>query len=193
MNSNYCILTRPEPLCNTEYKEEDKDPKVLSCSLPAVIPTVKPRGWVTELAFPRMNLSLFLVNCLMINYCHSQQTALLFPLNFSGFIDKSWRETGGCISVPLQDCQSYTWCNRSVLHLIFLSTAFQDFFQTPRPYLCSRMPLAWFLYAGSGSEVPLANVAPLARIADVPAVKLHICWYNLSPAAQSTSLPITGH
>lgn len=121
MNSNYCILTRPEPLCNTEYEEEDKDPKVLSCSLPAVIPTVKPRGWVTELAFPRMNLSLFLVNCLMINYCHSQQTALLFPLNFSGFIVKSWRETGGCISVPLQDCQSYTWCNRSVLHLIFES------------------------------------------------------------------------
>lgn len=139
---------------------------------PAAILIVKSSSWVTELAFPRMNLSLFLVKCLMINYCCSQQTALLFPpLEFFGLqcqkLEGNWR---------LQLCHYRTASLKRVITGLFFTSSlesqqthtsssllFRTFFHTLRPCLCSRMPLAWLLYEGSGREVPLAKVAALAE------------------------------
>lgn len=139
---------------------------------PAAILIVKPRSWVTKLTFLRMNLSLFLVKCLMINYCCSQQTALLFP-SLECFrlqcqkLEGNWR---------LQLCHYRTGNLKHVITGLFSTSSlesqwthtssallFRTFFHKPRPCLCSRMPLAWFLYEGSGREVPLAKVAALAE------------------------------
>lgn len=130
---------------------------------PAVILTVKPSSWVTELAFPRMNLSLFLVNCLMINYCCSQQTALLF--SSLEFFQVQCQKLEG--NRRLQLCHYRTASPKYVITGRFFTSSlesqrshassallFRAFFHIPRPCLCSRMPLAWFLYEGSGMRCP---------------------------------------